>query len=119
MKKTFSKNEYWFVLTPETLSWFKDDSEQDKKYMIQLTGKPPICLEIIKLIHSLDDLKVRSDEQENMFGSKTIKFTIFSSNRKNIYQNNSKLDLVCHSVDELESWKASLLRAGVYPEVNK
>ena len=37
-KKTFSKNEYWFVLTPETLSWFKDDSEQDKKYMIQLTG---------------------------------------------------------------------------------
>ena len=38
MKKTFSKNEYWFVLTPETLSWFKDDSEQDKKYMIQLTG---------------------------------------------------------------------------------
>jgi len=51
-----------------------------------------------------------------MFGSKTIKFTIFSSNRKNIYQNNSKLDLICHSVDELESWKASLLRAGVYPE---
>ena len=53
-----------------------------------------------------------------MFGSKTIKFTIFSSNRKNIYQNNSKLDLICHSVDELESWKASLLRAGVYPEVS-
>ncbi|KAK5910612.1 hypothetical protein CesoFtcFv8_004434 [Champsocephalus esox] len=26
--------EYWFVLTAETLSWYKDDEEKDKKYML-------------------------------------------------------------------------------------
>jgi len=30
--------EFWFVLTAESVSWFKDDEEKDKKYMIQLTG---------------------------------------------------------------------------------
>jgi hypothetical protein len=40
--KKFSKNEFWFVLTAETLSWFKDDSEHDKKFMIQLTGNNKI-----------------------------------------------------------------------------
>ena len=31
--------ELWFVLTAESLSWFKDDEEKDKKYMIALTGE--------------------------------------------------------------------------------
>ena len=30
--------EFWFVLTAESVSWYKDDEEKDKKYMIQLTG---------------------------------------------------------------------------------
>ena len=30
--------EFWFVLTAESLSWYKDDEEKDKKYMVQLTG---------------------------------------------------------------------------------
>lgn len=30
--------EFWFVLTAETLSWYKDDEEKDKKYMVQLAG---------------------------------------------------------------------------------
>ena len=68
-------------------------------------------------INISDDLQIRSEESENMFGSKTIHFTLFSSKRLNIYQGNPKLDLIVHSVDELESWKASFLRAGVYPEV--
>jgi len=53
-----------------------------------------------------------------MFGSKKILFTIFSTKRLNIYQGSPKLDLIVHSVDDLESWKASFLRAGVYPEVS-
>ncbi|UYV71289.1 DNM2 [Cordylochernes scorpioides] len=30
--------DYWFVLTSESLSWFKDEEEKDKKYMLQLDG---------------------------------------------------------------------------------
>ena len=30
--------EFWFVLTAESVSWFKDDEEKEKKYMIPLTG---------------------------------------------------------------------------------
>ena len=105
------------MLTPETLSWFKDDSEQDKKFMIQLTGFNSIRKQRISTFSLKDDLQIKSDESENMFGSKTIKFTIFSTKRQNIYQNSPKLDLIVHTVDELESWKASFLRAGVYPEV--
>ena len=31
-------HEFWFVLTADTFSWYKDQEEKDKKYMIQLTG---------------------------------------------------------------------------------
>jgi dynamin GTPase len=60
---------------------------------------------------------MRSDESEKTFGGKKITFTIFSNKRQNIYANSPKLELICHDDDELDSWKASLLRAGVYPEV--
>lgn len=30
--------DYWFVLTSESLSWFKDEEEKDKKYMLSLDG---------------------------------------------------------------------------------
>ena len=35
MLKGGSKD-FWFVLTTESLSWFKDEEEKDKKYMLQL-----------------------------------------------------------------------------------
>ena len=41
--------EFWFVLTAETLSWYKDDEEKDKKYMVQLAGDffdPPFELKV-------------------------------------------------------------------------
>ena len=28
--------DFWFVLTTENLSWFKDEEERDKKYMLPL-----------------------------------------------------------------------------------
>lgn len=30
--------DYWFVLTSESLSWYKDEEEKDKKYMLSLDG---------------------------------------------------------------------------------
>lgn len=57
----YSGNQYWFVLNAESFSWFKSDAEQDKKYMIPMT----------------DDLKVKSEKIESMFGNTTIKFTLF------------------------------------------
>ena len=31
-------HEFWFVLTADSLTWYKDQEEKDKKYMIPLTG---------------------------------------------------------------------------------
>ena len=33
---TFRPKDFWFVLTTESLAWFKDEEEKEKKYMIQL-----------------------------------------------------------------------------------
>uniref|UniRef100_A0A8D0AEP7 Interferon-induced GTP-binding protein Mx n=1 Tax=Sander lucioperca TaxID=283035 RepID=A0A8D0AEP7_SANLU len=67
--------EYWFVLTAESLSWFKDDE---------------VSLKIITLYSTLS--------------------------LQNVYKDNRTLELACDSQDDVDSWKSSLLRAGVYPE---
>ncbi|KAG7257217.1 hypothetical protein CRUP_018982, partial [Coryphaenoides rupestris] len=68
--------EYWFVLTAESLSWYKDEEEKEKKYMLPL-----------------DNLKLR-DVEKGFMSAKHV-FAIFNTE---------------------QSWKASFLRAGVYPE---
>lgn len=35
---------------------------------------------------------------------------------RNVYKDYKCLELACSSQEELDSWKASLLQAGVYPE---
>ena len=35
-----------------------------------------------------------------------------------MYKDKEQLDLVTHSEEDVENWKASLLRAGVYPQIN-
>ncbi|PWA17583.1 hypothetical protein CCH79_00011294 [Gambusia affinis] len=89
--------EYWFVLTAESLSWFKDDEEKEKKYMLPL-----------------DNLKVR-DVEKSFMSSKHI-FSIFNTESRNVYKDNRTLELACDSQDDVDSWKSSLLRAGVYPD---
>ncbi|XP_077580530.1 dynamin-1-like [Stigmatopora nigra] len=89
--------EYWFVLTAESISWFKDDEEKEKKYMLPL-----------------DNLKVR-DVEKSFMSSKHI-FCIFNTESRNVYKDNRTLELACDSQDDVDSWKSSLLRAGVYPE---
>lgn len=89
--------EYWFILTAETLSWYKDDEEKEKKYMLPL-----------------DNLKLR--DVEKSFMSSKFLFSLFNTELRNIYKDYRSLDLACSSQEELDGWKASLLQAGVYPE---
>ena len=89
--------DYWFVLTAESLSWFKDDEQTDKKYVMQLDG-----------------LKLRDIEQG--FRSRRPAISLFNRNTTNVYKDFKQLDLSCETYEDIESWKASFLRAGVFPE---
>ncbi|XP_053735777.1 dynamin 3a isoform X1 [Synchiropus splendidus] len=89
--------ECWFILTAESLSWFKDDEEKEKKFMIPL-----------------DNLMLK--DVERGFMSRKFIFAIFNTESRNVYKDYKHLELACNSQEELDGWKASLLRAGVYPE---
>ncbi|XP_039247283.1 dynamin-2 isoform X3 [Pipra filicauda] len=89
--------EYWFVLTAESLSWYKDDEEKEKKYMLPL-----------------DNLKIR-DVEKGFMSTKHV-FAIFNTEQRNVYKDLRQIELACDSQEDVDSWKASFLRAGVYPE---
>lgn len=89
--------DYWFVLTSESLSWFKDEEERDKKFMLPL-----------------DNLKLR--DLEAGFMSRRHMFAIYNPEGRNVCKDWKQLELSSESQDEIDSWKASFLRAGVYPE---
>ncbi|XP_073993758.1 dynamin-1 shibire isoform X4 [Rhodnius prolixus] len=89
--------DYWFVLTSENISWFKDEEEREKKYMLPLDG-----------------LKLKDIEQG--FMSRRHMFALFNPEGRNVYKDYKQLELSCETQDEVDSWKASFLRAGVYPE---
>uniref|UniRef100_A0A8C5FH66 Interferon-induced GTP-binding protein Mx n=1 Tax=Gadus morhua TaxID=8049 RepID=A0A8C5FH66_GADMO len=91
--------DYWFVLTAETLSWYKDDEEKEKKYML-----------------TVDNLKLK-DIEKSFMSSKHI-FALFNTEQRNVYKDYRQLELASESAEEVDSWKASFLRAGVYPERN-
>uniref|UniRef100_A0A8C1LQG4 dynamin GTPase n=1 Tax=Cyprinus carpio TaxID=7962 RepID=A0A8C1LQG4_CYPCA len=59
--------DYWFILTAESLSWYKDEE---------------VCVCVCA----------------------------------NVYKDLRQIELACDSQEEVDSWKASFLRAGVYPE---
>ncbi|XP_056434784.1 dynamin-1a isoform X2 [Gadus chalcogrammus] len=89
--------EYWFVLTAESLSWYKDDEEKEKKYMLQV-----------------DNLRLR-DIEKGFMSSKQI-FALFNTEQRNVYKDYRQLELACENQEDIDGWKASFLRAGVYPE---
>ncbi|XP_014288846.1 dynamin isoform X4 [Halyomorpha halys] len=89
--------DYWFVLASESISWFKDEEEREKKYMLPLDG-----------------LKLRDIEQG--FMSRRFMFALFNPDGRNVYKDFKQLELSCETQDDVDSWKASFLRAGVYPE---
>ncbi|CAH1721407.1 unnamed protein product [Chironomus riparius] len=92
-----SSRPYWFVLTSESISWYKDEDEKEKKFMLPLDG-----------------LKLRDIEQG--FMSRRHTFALFNPEGRNVYKDLKTLELSCESTDDVDSWKASFLRAGVYPE---
>ncbi|XP_029307718.1 dynamin-2 isoform X3 [Cottoperca gobio] len=89
--------DYWFVLTAESFSWYKDEEEKEKKYMLPL-----------------DNLKLR-DVEKSFMSSKHV-FAIFNTEQRNVYKDLRQIELACDTQEDVDSWKASFLRAGVYPE---
>ncbi|XP_064649940.1 dynamin-1-like isoform X5 [Lineus longissimus] len=90
--------EFWFVLTAENLSWYKDQEEKEQKYNLPLDG-----------------LKIR--DVDSGFLSRRPTFCIFHDDKhKNVYKDYKTLELSAETVEDVDSWKASFLRAGVYPE---
>ncbi|CAG2208370.1 DNM1_3 [Mytilus edulis] len=90
--------EFWFVLTTESLSWFKDEEEKEKKFMIPLDG-----------------LKIR-DMEGGLFSHKNM-FAIFNPEARNVYKDYKQLELSGESQDDIDSWKASFLRAGAKDDI--
>lgn len=43
-------------------------------------------------------------------------FALFNPDQRNVYKDYKQLELSCESQEDVDSWKASFLRAGVYPE---
>lgn len=60
---------YWFVLTSESISWYKDEDEREKKFMLPLDG-----------------LKLRDIEQGFMSMSRRVTFALFSPDGRNVYK---------------------------------
>lgn len=89
--------DFWFALTAETVSWYKDEEEKDKKYMLPL-----------------DNLKLR--DMEKGFMSSKFGFALYNTESRNVYKDYKLLELSAENQEEVDSWKASFLRAGVYPE---
>lgn len=58
---------YWFVLTSENISWYKDEDEKEKKFMLPLDG-----------------LKLRDIEQG--FMSRRHTFALFNPEGRNVYK---------------------------------
>lgn len=66
--------DYWFVLTSESISWYKDEEEREKKYMLPLDG-----------------LKLRDLEQG--FMSRRHMFALFNPDGRNVYKVCSNLSI--------------------------
>ncbi|XP_041370304.1 dynamin-1-like isoform X3 [Gigantopelta aegis] len=89
--------DFWFILSAETLSWYKDEQEREKRYMLPLDG-------------------LRLRDQEGGFFSHKYMFVLFNPETRNVYKDYKQLELSAESQEDVDSWKASFLRAGVYPE---
>ncbi|TNN09158.1 Dynamin-1 isoform 1 [Schistosoma japonicum] len=92
--------DFWFVLNTESLTWYKDDEEKEKRYVLLLDG-----------------LKIR-DIETGFFGKKHV-FALFYPDNRNVYKDYKQVELCAESAELVDSWKASFLRAGVYPSKAK
>ena len=61
----------------------------------------------------LEGLRIR-DVESGFWGKKYI-FALFNPDSKNVYKDYKQLELVAESQELMDNWKASFLRAGIYP----
>ncbi|KAI1287638.1 Dynamin-2 [Halotydeus destructor] len=87
----------WFVLTTESFTWYKDDKEKEKIF-----------------VFSLDGLKLRDGDKGIV--ARRHNFSLFYFNGRNVYKDLKQVEFASDSQDDVDSWKAMFLRAGVYPE---
>lgn len=88
---------FWFVLSSESLCWYKDETEKEIQYILPL-----------------NKLKLR--DVESGFMSRKPTYALFYPSGTNVYKDYKQLEFSCDSLDDVDSWKASFVRAGVYPE---
>ncbi|KAL2076399.1 hypothetical protein ACEWY4_028005 [Coilia grayii] len=62
----------------------------------------------------VDNLKLR-DVDAGFMSRKHI-FALFNTEQRNVYKDYRQLELACETQEDVDGWKASFLRAGVYPE---
>jgi len=89
--------EFWFVLDTDSLSWYKDDLEDEKRYSLSLEG-----------------IRIRENQKGGLISSKPS-FILFNENHRNIYKDNRNIELSAETQDILQQWKMSFFRAGVLP----
>ena len=63
-------------------------------------------------------ISLHNTELIDIFERRKSKFK-FNCFRRNVYQSHKELELSAENQEEAETWKASFLRAGVFPEKNK
>ncbi|VEL36381.1 unnamed protein product, partial [Protopolystoma xenopodis] len=66
-----------------------------------------------RFVLPVDGLKIRSVET-GFFGKKHV-FALFYPDGRNVYKDYKQLELCAETAELVDSWKASFLRAGVYP----
>lgn len=93
-----SSKDSWFVLTADSLSWYKDKDEKEQRYSLRL-----------------EDMKVRDIEAGRFSMGKKFLFALYYTSGKNVYKDKEQLEIQAQSEEDMEGWKAALLRAGVYP----
>jgi len=101
LTKGLSK-EYWFVLTTDALAWFRDESERDQKYYLNIDG-----------------LKMKHEQEEEGGGGlfhRKHKIQLFHPTTRYLFREYRELSLNAKDEDEMEDWRASFLRAGIFPD---
>lgn len=88
--------QYWFVLTAETLTWFKDDDEKETRMLLPLEA-----------------LKLQVVEDTGLVKRRNT-LALFYPDGRNVHKDMKTLDLTATSLEDMEAWQASFLRAGVF-----
>jgi len=90
--------EFWFVLDTDTLTWYKNETQDEKRYAMSCEG-----------------LSLKEVEKGGFtLGSSKPSFVLFNENGRNVWKDSKSIELAAENEDILDDWKHSLIRAGVH-----